>query len=554
MIGTRPAVPGPTALKLGLLFGLMAIGLCAAFWTMASAVALEPLSDFRSLGLLSAAILLAFVFLFWRLWPLDRCLTILRAGGRPALDVSKAAAESMSLGISIQIAALICSLALGVGLMVSDIGIQSDPQKIAGLLASAVVPLLSAGLISAVLTGRLLRPAWVALALPEVVVRWRFGLASRLTLSMVSLVLVGLAVVVWIGERARVRLVQPGEQVHVDALGGEGSGLAPVLVVAIGMVCLSVLVAWLFSSGIRRRSLELSTRLDEMARSKDGEPLTPLPVVSATESGSIALAFNRLLEVDKAQKDKLIEYTAQVSRSEKTRKRFLRNVSHELRTPLNSIIGFSDLLERNLDGELNPGQRKAVEVISRSGDHLLVQINDVLLMAQFEAGRAVAQTERVTMADLEEAARESLGLSDSSKRVLGLDSSLEQIQIEVDLSLMVRAIQALVDCQTTASDPLLGVEHNGRDGDPRIVIRTPMSESLLCERSEESLFQGFRSAGGESDTEPGIGLGLPLAKRVALLHGGDVRRMVKDTQCWVELSIPIAKSQGLESESVVGAT
>jgi signal transduction histidine kinase len=562
---TRPAVPGPTTLKLGPMFGLLAIGLCGAFWTMASAVFPEPLSDSHSLCLLSAAVLLTFVFLFWRLRPLDRCLAILRSGGRPASDLSRAAAESMSLGISIQITALFSCLALGVGLMVSDGGVQTDPQRIAGLLASAVVPLLSAGLLSAVLIRKVLRSAWVALGQPEVVVRWRFGLASRLTLSMVSLVLVGLALVVWIGERARVRLVQPDDHVHGVVLGGEESGIAPVLVVAIGMVCLSVLVAWLFSAGIRHRSLELSTRLDEMARTRDSEPLTPLPVVSATESGLIAMAFNRLLEVEQAQKDKLIEYTEQVSRSEATRKHFLRNVSHELRTPLNSIIGFSDLLERNLDGELNQGQRKAVEVISRSGDHLLAQINDVLLMAQFEAGRAIAQTERVTMADLEEAARESLGLSDSKKGVLELDSSLEQIQIEVDLTLMVRAIQALVECQTTAADSLLGVERNERDGDPRIIIRTPMGEAVLCapkstgllgtaERDEESLFQGFLTAGGESDTEPGIGLGLPLAKRVALLHGGDVCRMVEDSECCFELSIPIADPREQESDSAAEAS
>ena len=73
---------------------------------------------------------------------------------------------------------------------------------------------------------------------------------------------------------------------------------------------------------------------------------------------------------------------------------FLANISHELRTPLNAILGFSQLMLRlaNLggaeDGGLTPKQKENLQVINRSGEHLLGLINDVLEMSKIEAGRS----------------------------------------------------------------------------------------------------------------------------------------------------------------------
>ena len=71
--------------------------------------------------------------------------------------------------------------------------------------------------------------------------------------------------------------------------------------------------------------------------------------------------------------------------SNRAKSEFLANMSHELRTPLNAILGFARLMER--DPRVTPSQKENLTTISRSGEHLLALINDVLDMSKIEAGR-----------------------------------------------------------------------------------------------------------------------------------------------------------------------
>ncbi len=64
---------------------------------------------------------------------------------------------------------------------------------------------------------------------------------------------------------------------------------------------------------------------------------------------------------------------------------FLAHMSHEIRTPMNAILGYAQLLQ--VDGSLDPAQRRKVKAIHTSGDHLLGLLNDILEMSRIEAGR-----------------------------------------------------------------------------------------------------------------------------------------------------------------------
>ncbi|MCA9042646.1 MAG: hypothetical protein KDA65_20000, partial [Planctomycetaceae bacterium] len=79
----------------------------------------------------------------------------------------------------------------------------------------------------------------------------------------------------------------------------------------------------------------------------------------------------------------------------KAKSDFLATMSHELRTPLNSILGFSDLLRR--DPTVSADQRADLDIINRSGNHLLGLINQVLDMAKIESGRTVLEPSPVDL-------------------------------------------------------------------------------------------------------------------------------------------------------------
>src|ERR1051325_7843200 len=86
------------------------------------------------------------------------------------------------------------------------------------------------------------------------------------------------------------------------------------------------------------------------------------------------------------------ERTAELSASEqraleanRSKSVFLANMSHELRTPLNAVLGFAQLMER--DTSLGGEHREHLEIIRRSGEHLLDLVNDVLSISKIEAGK-----------------------------------------------------------------------------------------------------------------------------------------------------------------------
>jgi signal transduction histidine kinase len=81
------------------------------------------------------------------------------------------------------------------------------------------------------------------------------------------------------------------------------------------------------------------------------------------------------------------EKSRQIEAANRHKSEFLANMSHELRTPLNAIIGFSEVLQERLFGELNEKQAEYTTDILTSGQHLLSLINEILDLSKVEAGR-----------------------------------------------------------------------------------------------------------------------------------------------------------------------
>ncbi|MDJ0708138.1 MAG: histidine kinase dimerization/phospho-acceptor domain-containing protein, partial [Leptolyngbyaceae cyanobacterium MO_188.B28] len=109
------------------------------------------------------------------------------------------------------------------------------------------------------------------------------------------------------------------------------------------------------------------------------------PVITQDEVGQLTLALNHLIQRVSEYTQALQTAKESAEAASRAKSEFLSKMSHEFRTPLNAILGFSQLMGGDLS--LKPEHQEHLDTISRSGEHLLVLINDVLEMAKIEAGQ-----------------------------------------------------------------------------------------------------------------------------------------------------------------------
>ncbi len=200
---------------------------------------------------------------------------------------------------------------------------------------------------------------------------------------------------------------------------------------------------------------------------------------------------------------------------------FLANMSHELRTPLNTILGFSGLMRR--EPELTSSQREKLDIINRSGEHLLTLINDVLEIAKIEAGRIqlqIAPFDAGTMVRdvasmMELRAREKglrLVLDQSSafpRYLKGDEGRLRQILV----NLVGNAVKFTVEGGVSIR---LGVKSNARQ---HLLIEVEDTGPGIEPEDRKRLFQPFVQLGA-TDAQKGTGLGLAITRHLAELMGG----------------------------------
>jgi two-component system, cell cycle sensor histidine kinase DivJ len=109
----------------------------------------------------------------------------------------------------------------------------------------------------------------------------------------------------------------------------------------------------------------------------------PLP-----ERGEGIVAVTRDISEHKAQEEELLRIRDEAESANHAKTQFLATMSHELRTPLNAVIGFSEILNRELFGALGEARyRDYAGLIHESGQHLLHVVNDILDMSKIEAGK-----------------------------------------------------------------------------------------------------------------------------------------------------------------------
>jgi two-component system, sensor histidine kinase and response regulator len=267
------------------------------------------------------------------------------------------------------------------------------------------------------------------------------------------------------------------------------------------------------------------------------------------EIGRIAGTLNAMIE-----RLEVARTLAEAASRAKTE--FVAHMSHELRTPLNGVIGMTDLL---LATGLGTKQRRFAEVAKRSGEELLLIINDILDLSKIEAGRLQLESTPFNVGDLIEDLGEKFALRAQSKGLELLCSPpLEPIWVEGDVTRLRQVLTNLLGnaIKFTAA------------GEVRVLVSVPevtQSEVNLCfavsdtgigisAEQRERLFQDF--AQGDASTTRrfgGTGLGLSIAHRLVVLMGGSI--VVESTAgkgSTFLVQVRLARAQHAQSSEVIG--
>jgi signal transduction histidine kinase len=202
---------------------------------------------------------------------------------------------------------------------------------------------------------------------------------------------------------------------------------------------------------------------------------------------------------------------------------FLANMSHELRTPLNAINGFSELMQKEVLGPIQPAKYgEYVGHINQSGRHLLSLINDILDLSKVEAGKMELSIEALPT---EQIAHDSIrGVQTlATERGLGLTAS-----INANCPILhadPRGIRQIL--LNLLSNAVKFTPHGGRvtlsiDGDEAgVTIAVTDTGIGMTERELAKALELYGQVESHlSKTQAGTGLGLPLVKSLAELHGG----------------------------------
>jgi two-component system cell cycle sensor histidine kinase PleC len=215
------------------------------------------------------------------------------------------------------------------------------------------------------------------------------------------------------------------------------------------------------------------------------------------------------------------EAMVQAQTADRAKTNFLANVTHELRTPLNAIIGFSEIIE---SGGAIGDHATYGKYIHEAGTRLLTMVNDVLTLARIEAGKVELDEQVVTLGEVIGASIRAVSAEAAAKSVTIIDDGGTDALIRLDPN---RMKQVFVHLLSNA------VKFNRESGTIRVSAALDRPDALTIRVSDTGcgippdhlsrVFEPFSQVEDHLTREnEGVGLGLPLARAMMRMHGGDL--------------------------------
>ena len=272
----------------------------------------------------------------------------------------------------------------------------------------------------------------------------------------------------------------------------------------------AALIAALFFNLVRRRRTERVLMVKEQELQKHRDHLEAL-----VEERTQQLRMSNM---------EMMQAKEHAEAADQMKSAFLATMSHELRTPLNSIIGFTGILLQGLVGPLNDEQRKQLQMVRTSANHLLALISDILDISKIEAGKLQISRETFDLrAAIDKIVQTFRPLTEKKGLRLEVAIAPEVGELYSDARRVEQIILNLLSNAVKFTDAgSINISCVAADGN--YVIRVADTGIGVKKENIDEMFKPFRQIDtGINRMYEGTGLGLSICKKLLELMGGDIR-------------------------------